>query len=394
MNGKDTELSPKKIRVLHLIDSSFGLYGAEKVILMLSGEMKKSSGYEPVVGCIVQSKSQDVALFDAARREGIEAYKLKMNNKIIFFDLIGIARFLRNNNIGLIHSHGYKPTVFGYLLSNFTGIPIMVTCHLWYTRLNSTIRYKFMTYLEKFVFRYIPYIVTVSDPLRDYLISLRIPFDKVYVINNGIDIDVVEAERRGKSTIEASDDAKFIIVNVARLSEQKAHENIIRAATSLKERKRQFIIQLVGEGYLRPRLERLIAENGLEDEVKLLGFKDNIGEILRCADIFILPSHDEGLPMSLLEAISYKTPVIVTPVGEIPNIIEHGVNGIIVPKNDAAALADAIEWSITNRENLKEMAAQAYSVLITKYSSKIMKKKYENIYYSLLNTNKKYLIEN
>jgi glycosyltransferase involved in cell wall biosynthesis len=177
---------------------------------------------------------------------------------------------------------------------------------------------------------------------------------------------------------------RYVLINVARLSEQKAQENIIRAACDLKKKGKKITVQIVGEGPLRPQLERLIAESNLREEVRLLGFRDDIGGLLRAADLFVLPSHDEGLPMSLLEAMSYKVPVIVTPVGEIPKIIRHGATGVVVPVNDAAALAEAIAWSMDNRELLAGMADKAYGLLVEKYSSRSMKQGYEKIYGQLI----------
>jgi glycosyltransferase involved in cell wall biosynthesis len=373
-------------KILHFIESG-GLYGAESVIINLSQQMLKSE-LIPVIGSIVQKKDQKVELIDCASASNITSQKLVINNKRIILDIFIVARYLKKSNIRLIHSHGYKPSVFGFIISLLTGIPIISTCHLWFTD-GTPFKQKFMIRLELLCYRFFPHIIAVSEPIKKVLVQSKINKNKISVVENGVDLGRITS--KGNLSREQLRDRlgiprnSFVMLNVGRLSKQKAQSNIISSIKTLVGNGKEVYCLIAGDGELRSSLEQQILESKLEKNIRLLGFQSEINWLFVASDIFVLPSIDEGMPISLLEAVAFKKPVIVTPVGDIPKIIEDRRSGKVVQVNDVPDLINAIEWMMSNEDQRMGMAEEALINITLKYSSNAMAKSYISIYESILN---------
>ena len=131
-------------------------------------------------------------------------------------------------------------------------------------------------------------------------------------------------------------------VCAARLEAVKGHDVLIDALETLRARGLDFVVALAGEGGLKGFLERRVADAGLGSHVHFLGPVESLGPVLLAADAVVLPSREEGMPISLLEAMARGRVVVASDVGGVPDVIEHGVHGLLVPPGDAEALAEAL----------------------------------------------------
>jgi glycosyltransferase involved in cell wall biosynthesis len=174
------------------------------------------------------------------------------------------------------------------------------------------------------------------------------------------------------------------VLNVARLTQQKAQRDLVAAATLIKKVRRDVQILIVGEGELRQALQQQIEAENVEDSVNLLGFRSDVHELLRQADVFVLPSLDEGMPISLLEAVACRVPAIVTPVGDIPKLIDDGQTGVVVNAGDPGALARAILLLADDVEMRRRLAETAWLRLRDLYSSAQMFRRYDAVYRTVL----------
>ena len=371
-------------KILHFIDSG-GLYGAENVLLNLSRVMLLSNDdFLPVVGCIVQSVNEQSDLYDQAVAFGIDAEKLQINNKKFLIDLPKVAFYLKKLGISCIHSHGYKPSVAGFIIKLLTGIPVIATCHLWYMAGKRGLKQRIMIALELFFYRFFQHIVAVSEPIKSYLVQSGVLGEKVKIIKNGIFLDdysfdsaITKLEFRKKNGIA---EESSVFVNIARLTEQKAQDIIINAARTLKQEDINCVFILIGDGALRGKYESMVRENLVEDYVKIIGFTHNVKEWLWMADVYLLPSRDEGLPMGLLEAMASSKPAIVTPVGDIPSLVKHKISAFFIPVDDITALVDSVKWMIANSKERSEIGSKAFSEVKKGYSAEAMFQAYVEIY--------------
>ena len=380
-------MSKDKPCILHLIDSG-GLYGAESVILHLSAEMKASGRYESVVGCIVSHRNEPNDLYDAAVAEGIRAEKIVIRNALLPLDIPMAAVRLKRLGIDLIHSHGYKAAVFGFALKILLSIPVLSTCHLWFIERDQPLKQKVMIAAELFCYRFFRYIVCVSEPIRDTLGNAGVDIGRTRVIPNGIriDPDAVPDPEAAADLRESLplDPSRYCIINTGRLVTQKAQRDIVKAASILEASGGGFAFYIVGDGPLREDLEARIEAEGVGDSVCLTGFRSDVRALLEMADLFVLPSLDEGMPMSLIEAASIGMPVVATDVGDVHKLIRNGESGLIVPMSEPAALAEAIVAMRDDPDRALEMGRRAQVSMMEIYSSTAMFREYDLIYRDLL----------
>lgn len=376
-----------KKKVIHFIDSG-GLYGAESVILNLSREMLLSGEYTPVIGCIVPDTAMHNDLYNESRSKGLMACKIKIRNLLLWLDLPRAARTIHNMGVDLIHCHGYKAFVFAFLIGKWLRIPVVSTCHLWFLEGYPPLKMRLMIKLELFFYNFVPVIVGVSIPIKGFLTSAGISADKIKIINNGIPVHAYQTVDRNHINRLRSElgltQNEFVVINVGRLSLQKDHKTILRAAKTLKEANSHVRILIVGDGELRAELEEYILKHQIEHTVKILGFRKDIKGLLNIASVFLLPSLDEGMPISLLEAAASNTPIITTMVGDIPKMIHHEESGLAVPVGNPSAIADAIIRLKNSFEMQKKIKTKAFETLISQYSSEHMYKEYKKVYEMLL----------
>ena len=144
------------------------------------------------------------------------------------------------------------------------------------------------------------------------------------------------------------------------------------------------MIFIIGEGSLAESLQEQINKLGLEQQVRLLGYRKDIKNLLSISNVFTLPSLDEGMPMALLEAVSASVPVVTTAVGDIPKLIIDGESGLVIPVEDPVLLAKAIQEIWQGPELAKKLAVSAYKRMAERYSNRVMGEKYSKLYRSLL----------
>lgn len=371
------------MRVMHLLESG-GLYGAESVVLNLSREMAKSGVYTPAIACIVQNASEAVALYDKVSSLGMEAHKVVINNKRFLFDIISFILWFRRQRIDLLHTHGYKASIIGFLITVFLRSPVLPTCHLWFWGDECRFSFRALTTIEIFLYRFFPVITVVSEPIKEYLVRKGVRQERIHIINNGVILEDFErlpenrcAQIRQGLGIGLS---TSVIINVGRLTEQKAHTNLIQAARSLKTEGLDVVVLIVGDGELRSELERQVTQLDLVSEVRLLGFRDDAPVLLQIAQAFVMPSLEEGMPMALLETMASRVPAIATPVGDVPKLLDKGRCGVEIPVDDVEAIVTAVKRVLMSADGGRSMADAAYTTIQDKHSGETMFAAYRKQY--------------
>jgi len=165
------------------------------------------------------------------------------------------------------------------------------------------------------------------------------------LIPNGIPVAnyaLGEEVRKAWRRREGYEDSTVLFVSVARLSPQKDHVSLIQAFSIAASRNGHLRLLLAGDGPLRLEVEARVKALGLEGKVRFLGVRADVPEILAAADVFVLSSRWEGNPLSVMEAMAAGKPVIATAVGGVPELVQDGVSGVLVPPENVEALADAM----------------------------------------------------
>jgi glycosyltransferase involved in cell wall biosynthesis len=367
-----------KPNVLHLIDPA-GIYGAEYMILNLSTALLQfdCSNAVGVLGRYKEHTAYKQLLID----RGIRTVGFFQHSRMDPAIIRQLVTYANAANVNLLHSHGYKTSILGLLVSKITGIPLIITCHLWYHEYN----FKLKCYhaLESLAMRWAEAIVAVSRPIQEEL-KQKVGRQTV-LIHNGLDLSYyASASPEYTATflesmgIEKSD---FIIGSIGRLHEQKRFDILIRAASLMRKSGiTKFKMIIIGDGPLKDRLNTIIHQLHLEDTVILPGYRHDAINLLKRFDVFAMSSDKEGLPMVLLEAMANSKPVVVSPVGGIEDVIKHGKNGLVARVLDTEDMAAKLSLLISCPEYRSSLGREACRTFMKKLTAQVMANEYFNLY--------------
>ena len=204
-------------------------------------------------------------------------------------------------------------------------------------------------------------IIAISNGVRDALIQSGVKAAKIRVVPSGIDLApfTTPFDRAGERRRLGIADDEVLVLQIAALAPHKSQIDLLRAAGIARARRDDLRFWIAGEGPLRAELEHQHRALGLGDAVRFLGFREDVTDLLRAADIFCVSSYLEGLGTSTLDAMAAGLPVVATRVGGIPEIVADGESGVLVGARNPDALADAIVALAENPERRAAMGARA-----------------------------------
>lgn len=208
------------------------------------------------------------------------------------------------------------------------------------------------------------------------------PAHKIQVIYNGLSLDRLSQgvpKRLTKAELGLPDEAA-VIGSVARLVPEKNHPLLFKAAALVLQSNPNTHFILLGDGPERANLENLRRELGLENNIHFLGYRSDVGALLRLMDISVLSSDNEWLPYSLLEAMLTGLPVVATDVGAISELVTTGETGLLAPKGDAQALAQAMSALLHNRELARRLGQAGQRRVRERFSSQAMAGQFETLF--------------
>jgi glycosyltransferase involved in cell wall biosynthesis len=366
------------MRVLHLI-SSGGMYGAEVMLLNLAGAQKRL-GCEPIVGVFRNKHLPHIEVAEEARARGLQVEIFNCSGRFNHKPLGAIRNILRKEDVSLVHGHGYKSNFYGYFAANALGLPFVATCHLW-TAATPAIR--FYEFLDSLLLRRANRVVGVSDAISNTLRKSGLSAEKVSTIHNGTDFSLCgDASPTLRRELGIGD--RMLIGSVGRLEEQKGFEYFLRTAREVLVEFPNTLFVVVGEGSLRSKLEGLIQKWGLGTSVLLVGQRNDMPGVYASLDLFVLASIDEGMPMTILEALASGNPVIATAVGAVGKLVIPEKTGLLVEPRDVPALRDAILRCLGNQSFAQTLGKNGQEHVQTSFSAQGMARKYMELYEGVL----------
>ena len=195
--------------------------------------------------------------------------------------------------------------------------------------------------------------------------SFGCPVGEIVRIYNGVslldrktEVDRAELRQQLRGELVLPDES-FILLTVARLNAQKGHNYLIPTIPHLIQQFPKIHFVWVGSGEQKASLESQLIDFGVRSSVSFLGYRPNISELLRAADLFVFPTHFEGFPFALLEAMACGLPVVSASVNGIPEIIKHQTHGLLTRKGDSCDLLESLRWALANPEAMQQMAERA-----------------------------------
>jgi len=291
-----------------------------------------------------------------------------------------LHRLLRSGGVQVVHGHMFGSNVWAVALGRAARVPVIVAHeHSWsFTggRLRGIVDRRLIAAGSDAV------IACSQEDRRRMIEHQRIAPAAVRFVPNGIDGRSPTPGRDVRSELGIASTAA-VVGSVGALRVEKRFDVLLRAAAVLVTRCPGLRVVIVGEGSERPRLEALAAELGLGDTLLLLGARDDVPDILQALDVAVTASDFEGSPLSVMEYMEAGLPVVATAVGGLPQMIHDGVHGVLVPRRDPGALADAIAGLLADPGRRRELGDAGRARRRAEYDLGVMVTRIERLYEEL-----------
>lgn len=361
------------MKILQVI-TSMHIGGAEKLIIEITPLLKK------------KGHQVDVLLFDGVETvfkqnlldNGICVYEFGRGNSVYNpLHILRLVPFLKKYDI--VHTHNTAPQLFAAIGSVLCSVVLVTTEH---TTSNRRRDWRWYRLVDRWMYNRYRTVICISDAaennLKKYLEYYRTNITTVY---NGVNIrNFMDA--KPEFALKQQSDGKFVVVMVAGFRYQKDQDTLIKSFQCLP--KDTYELWLVGDGERRQILEQLVEEKNLKDNVRFLGLRNDIPQILKTADIVVMSSHFEGLSLSSIEGMAVGRPFIASNVDGLREIVDGA--GVLFSHGNAQQLAKEIKDLMENKSYYNQIAGRCME-RAKKYDILNMVDGYERIYKSLIKNN-------
>lgn len=373
------------MRILYLINRmSYG--GAAAVVTQWSTWLA-IAGHEVTV-CALYSGGQ---FADRLRAEGIEVLQLSPERPNTSYDfpgkyrlslLIRVARLVSSGEYDVVHAHLFPTSVYVALTAAFIRGPCYVFSE--HSVSNRRRNHKVLKLLDRAIYRGYSRIVAVSrqvaEALAEWLPETR---EKTVVITNSVSPTPpsgtnTEADRIRQELSLSPDEP--VILFAGRLVSEKGPDVLLDATRILFRSGRRPRVLIAGTGHLEASVRQRVEDDPELQDVSLLGLRKDVDILLRIADLLVIPSRWEGLPMILLEAMSIGTPVVASAVGGIPEVITSGVDGVLVPPERPDALAAAVGRLLETPLDRADLGLAGRRRLLSEFTSDVVLPRLVRVY--------------
>ena len=372
----------RRRKVFYLVDS-LNVGGTETQAVELALRLPVSE-YEVTMGCL----RAEGPLLEKLRGSAVNVREFHpsggLDSAAGLYELIKLAGYLRRERFRVVHTHDLWSNLMGVPAARLAGVPAIVSsrrdlAHFdWYQG-------KRRHWLRR-IQNLSGVVLANATPIRDALISEdRFAPEKLRVIHNGVDTEKFQRAQRDRARLFPDVGNEMLVVLVGNMhSDVKGHPWLIAAAPTVVREFPEVRFVFAGDGELRPTFAAQVAQLGLEDRFKFLGRRSDIPEVLASCDLAVLPSRAEGLPNAVLEYMAAGLPTIASRVGGMAELIQDGVTGLLVPAEDANALAGALLQFLRDPEQARQIAKNGQRFAVENFSFERLIREIDELYGELL----------
>lgn len=367
----------KKLTILHT-EASMGWGGQEIRILNEMLGMQRR-GHEMLLAAPSGARIHERAL-----NAGIQTFAVRMDRCNFAPGAFELGRILREHRVSILNTHSSRDSWMGSLAGRFAGVKVLRTRHI-----SSALNKSPLTRL-------------VYGPLCDGIITtgrfigtqianeLGITPHKIHSIPTGIHVEKFVGADGGKVRAELGLSAGSLVVGVAAvLRSWKGHLVLLEALPLILSACPGVKLLIAGDGPMRPEIERKIAGLGLFGSVVLMGHREDIPEVIHAFDVAIMASYaSEGIPQFVLQAMAAGKPIVGTRVGGIPEVVHHGVNGVLIEPRQPGRIAEAIQPLLADAERRRKMGEAGRRMARENHTEDRMLDRLEELYTRILGSGK------
>lgn len=364
------------LSVLH-VDSERGWRGGQQQAVYLY-ENLLDKGLKSCFVCRNDSKLETYF-----KSKNLPFLSLPLANELDILSAYKIAKFCKKNKYNILHLHSAHALTIGLIAKLFFRDLITIGVR----RVDFSIKKNVLSQL-KYKTPFLNQLVAISEKIKNVLIDDGLACEKISVIRSGININKFDSSRKENLKEELNIPSDYLVIGtVAALVGHKDYPNLLKAAKIVAQKIDKVVFLAAGSGKNEAEIKNLHKILELKNKFLFLGYRTDIGNILKNLDIFVIASKEEGLGTSTLDAMSVGLPVIGTNAGGIPEVIANEENGYIVPKQNPEELAEAI-INLLNDENKRNLFSKNSLKIVRKFDIQKNIEQNINLYKRLINETK------
>jgi len=361
-----------RISVMQLV-YSLKIGGSEKLAYTISTNLNQAMFWPSVCaldlgGELVEDLENSRIEYHVLHRQGLEAN--------IFRRLYCL---IKRNRIDVVHTHHFTQLFYAAIPARLAGARIIHTEHEFFSYLTDA----FSRTMIRSLLRFCDGMTVVGQEVSDYFVrTVGIPEGRVMVVPNSVDITKFDCDRnliRGKLGLRPHE---VVIGTVGRLEPEKDQKTLLEAFRQIKEVHPAARLLIVGDGSMAEELKCHAKRIGISDQTLFLGNRRDVPSLLAAMDIFVLSSIREGLPISLIEAMAARKPVVASDIGSIRDLVHDGQNGFLTPSGDPARFSRFLLRLIESTELRERLGSMGYQIVERSFSLPAMIRAYEELYRS------------
>ena len=370
----------KKIKVLHMLNTS-DIGGAEKLLLDICRYTDKDK-----FDLIITSFQKGALENEFKRFSYVKKIDLNDSKQFSFKTLRRLNKIIKKERIDIIQTHLQKPDLYGFLLK-------LKNPHVtWIIKKGNTDDYRtklFWRISNGFIHRFANLVIPTSNQVKEFTKKIEfVPEKKFKVIYSGIDTAAMDLALKKDCSKKLKKELGFkktdkVIISVGRLVYQKGFSYLIRIMKELTEQDKRYKLLIVGDGPLKSKLESLILNLKVNDNVKLLGERTDVIDLLQISDLFCLTSVKEGIPITLMEAMYVGVPIVTTNVGGNKELVQHGQTGFLEKAKDISSIKQRIKQLLHKESIRKKFIENARKTILARFSIIKTTRNYEKVYIQL-----------
>lgn len=360
------------INVLQFICPT-GFYGAERWVLALAKHLDTAK-VRCDLAVTMEPEQKPLELVNEYQKLELPCHIVNMKNKFDLSAVSKMAELIKEKNIHIVHTHGYKSDIIGVLAARKAGVPCVVTPHGFENA--KDIKLRTFIWLGCQAMKYATKVVPLSQQLMRDCKRMGVKEQKTLYIQNGVDLSEVEAT----AIPERLNPIEKRIGFVGQMISRKNIFDILDIFEKLHEKHPNTRLVLLGDGDARAELEKYSQTLVSKSHIEFLGFRDDRLSLLKSFDLFVMTSTLEGIPRCLMEATAASIPVAAYDIAGIDQLIEHKKTGLLAPLGEKDELQGYWETLLFNHDYATKLAANAKDFVYQHYSANRMAQEYTELF--------------
>lgn len=356
-----------------------------------------SRGYETTLVAGSLARGEESMSF-VAERLGVEVRTVTQLHREIslFRDLVAtwrLAELIRRERPDIVHTHTAKAGALGRMAAVLAGRPRPIVVHTFHGHVLrgyfGPLRTAAFRLVETVLARVTDALIAVGPQVRDDLVALGVaPREKFHVVRLGIELEErtdggAEVRAEARKLLGIGDET-FVVGWIGRMTGIKRTQDVLAAVKGLRNRGVDAVLCMVGDGPDREHVEQRAHDLGIARHCLYLGYQDDVSRWYALFDAFLLPSANEGTPVTAIEALAARRPVVATRVGGLPDVVRDGEDGYLAEPGDVEALVDGLERLARDPELRSRMGEGARSRVLERYAVARLVDDVDRLYRSLL----------